>query len=168
MKDKPTIRNATVDDLPRIVAISRAAAPHVSGLSLPGLEDLWRRATTFLVADEPAEASAYLIAFEDATEYEGEEFGWFKAAGAGFLHIDQVAVAPAARRRGLGRLLYAQVARVARARGLTRLTCGVNLEPPNPDSLRFHAAAGFGEVGRLNTREGQRVSLQAKLLTGAA
>jgi uncharacterized protein len=166
MRDEPIIRDATFDDLPGIAAINRAAVPHVSELSSSELEELWRRATIFLVADESAETSGYLFAWEDSAEYDGEEFGWFKVEGAGFLHIDQVAVAPAARRGGLGRLLYAEAARVARARGLARLTCGVNLEPANPGSMRFHAAVGFSEVGRLDTREGQRVSLQAKLLDG--
>ena len=58
--------------------------------------------------------------------------------------------------------------RLVNTRNVTWLTCGVNLRPPNAESLRFHAAIGFGEVGRLETRDGLLVSLQQTLLNGAA
>jgi predicted GNAT superfamily acetyltransferase len=164
----PAIRDAMWDDLPNAAAINTAAAPGVSLLTLNELEDLWHEATVFWVAGDAHEVAAYLIGFADTVEYEGEEFGWFRSRKSRFLHVDQVAVAVWARRAGLGRALYAHAAREARDRALTRLTCGVNLRPPNPESLRFHAAVGFREVGRLETREGCLVSLQEMLLDGAA
>jgi predicted GNAT superfamily acetyltransferase len=168
MRGKPPMRDACLDDLPTIGAINRAAAPGVTLLTSAELADVWQRATLFWVAGESNEVSAYLLGFADTAEYADEEFNWFRARQPGFLYLAQVAVAPAARRGGLGRRLYAQAARAAQAHGLTRLTCEVNLTPPNPESLRFHAAVGFGEVGRLNTRHGQLVSLQQKLLDAVA
>ncbi|HET6577648.1 MAG TPA: GNAT family N-acetyltransferase [Gemmatimonadales bacterium] len=164
----PPIRDAAWDDLPRVAAINTAAAPGVSVLTLNELEDLWHRASVFWVAGDTNEAAAYLFGFTATAEYDGEEFGWFRARETGFLHIDQVAVAVWARRAGLGRALYAHAARSAQERALTRLTCGVNLRPPNPESLRFHVAVGFHEVGRLETREGCLVSLRERLVDGAA
>jgi uncharacterized protein len=35
-----------------------------------------------------------------------------------------------------------------------RVTCEVNLEPPNPVSQRFHESLGFVEVGRQETYGG--------------
>lgn len=93
--------------LPSVAAINAAAAPGVSVLTLSELEDLWHRATVFWVAGDANEAAAYLIGFAGTAEYDGEEFGWFRAREAGFLHIDQAAVAVYARRAGLGRALYA-------------------------------------------------------------
>ncbi|MHB1091087.1 MAG: hypothetical protein ACYC06_04325 [Ilumatobacteraceae bacterium] len=46
----------------------------------------------------------------------------------------------------------------------TLLTCEVNLQPPNPDSLRFHQRLGFGEVGQQESKPGLIVSLLAKRL----
>lgn len=163
----PPIRDATWADLPNVAAINTAAAPGVSVLTLNELEEVWRRATGFWVAGDGDETAAYLFGFADSANYDGEEFGWFRGREAGFFHVDQVAVAVRARRAGLGRALYAHAARAARERALTRLTCGVNLRPPNPESLRFHAAVGFREVGRLETREGCLVSLQETPLEGA-
>jgi uncharacterized protein len=39
----------------------------------------------------------------------------------------------------------------------------VNLEPPNPGSLRFHQSIGFVEVGRLGTADTKMVQLLAKI-----
>lgn len=164
----PPVRDAVLGDLPSVAAINTAAAPGVSILTLNELKDLWHRATVFWVAGDANETAAYLIGFADTADYDGEEFGWFRAREASFLHIDQVAVAPWARRAGVGRALYAHAARTAPERALTRLTCGVNLRPPNPESMRFHAAVGFREVGRLETLEGCLVSLQQALLRDAS
>jgi len=167
MSGLPPIRDAMWDDLPGVAAINTAAAPGVSLLTLNDLEDLWHLATAFWVAGDANQAAASLFGFAEFAAYDGEEFGWFRARETGFFHIDQVAVAVWARRAGLARALYAHAARAAREWALTRLTCGVNLSPPNPESLRFHAAVGFHEVGRLKTREGCLVSLQEALLDGA-
>lgn len=64
--------------------------------------------------------------------------------------IDALLVAPADRRRGIGRLLLKAGAQAARAAGCGTLACRV---PDGDDSLRaFCAANGFGPAGRLYTR----------------
>ena len=37
------------------------------------------------------------------------------------------------------------------------MTCEVNLEPPNPESLAFHDRLGFGRVGEQATKGGSVV-----------
>ena len=56
-----------------------------------------------------------------------------------------VYVAEAARRRGVGRRLYAALFRLLRAQGFFRAFAGVTL--PNDASLGLHAALGFEPVG---------------------
>jgi predicted GNAT superfamily acetyltransferase len=34
------------------------------------------------------------------------------------------------------------------------VTCEVNLDPPNPESLAFHARLGFARVGEQETKGG--------------
>jgi predicted GNAT superfamily acetyltransferase len=37
------------------------------------------------------EATAYLTGFADAADYDGEEFGWFRARETGFFHrVEQI------------------------------------------------------------------------------
>jgi predicted GNAT superfamily acetyltransferase len=43
------------------------------------------------------------------------------------------------------------------------LCCEVNLEPPNPGSLRFHQSIGFVEAGQHKSSSDYQVVLLAKL-----
>jgi predicted GNAT superfamily acetyltransferase len=42
------------------------------------------------------------------------------------------------------------------------LCCEVNVEPPNPGSLRFHQRIGFAEVDKIAPKPGYIVSLLVK------
>src|SRR5688500_8216080 len=91
---------------------------------------------------------AFLIAFDERAAYDSPNYLWFRDRHARFVYVDRVAVAPHARGHGLGRLLYADLFRRARAAGHDLVGCEVNVTPPNPASDAFHAALGFSEVGR--------------------
>ena len=56
-------------------------------------------------------------------------------------------------------LTVAQLAQFAERNQLRSLVCEVNVEPPNPRSMAFHARQGFDEVGRLLTTDGRYVAL---------
>lgn len=167
MNDRaPTVRLATAADLFAVAAINAEAGAAVSPLRIGDLTTMKRSATRFWVAEVGGHVAAYLVAFAAAADAPGDEFRWFAARSRDFLYLDQVAVAAAWRRRGLGARLYAKGARWASARGLTALTCEVNLRPENLPSLRFHLRQGFQEVGRMHTIDGRLVSLQSKALRG--
>ena len=36
------------------------------------------------------------------------------------------------------------------------LTCEVNEDPPNPDSMQFHKKLGFRELGKQKTEDGKK------------
>lgn len=69
--------------------------------------------------------------------------------------------APAARGRGLARLLYGALITRARAAGHERIVCEVNADPPNPASDAFHRAFGFAPVGTAPLENGKTVSYLA-------
>jgi len=122
------------------------------------------RATHFRVAESDGAVAGYLLAFGEGFAAIGDEYAWFSARHAAFLYVDQVAVARARWRAGVGAALYADLERAARARGAAVLTCEVNLEPPNPRSLAFHTRLGFSEVGRLKVSDGRFVALLERVL----
>jgi uncharacterized protein len=158
------IRPARRSDVPAILVINGSAAPGVTRLEHADLEDLFRFSSFFRVAELGGKLLAYLAAFSADVRYAGEEFLWFLSRYADFLYIDQVAVAPEHRRRGIASLLYREVEAFARAQGVPRLACEVNLRPPNPSSLAFHRARGYHEVGTLQVTDGRLVSLLVKEL----
>jgi uncharacterized protein len=101
-------------------------------------------------------AAAFLLAFEQCDHYDGGHFLWFRSRFDKFLYIDRVVVTEEHRRRGLGRMLYAEVFKRAIELGHIRVVCEVNLQPPNLRSQKFHATQGFEEVGRGTTIDGTK------------
>lgn len=159
-----SIRPAQRADAAAIVAINAAGRPGVYPLMLDEVDATLASAPYVTVAELGGQVVGYLIGYTAGDVCEGEEFAWFQAHVSRFLYIDQVAVAPAARRAHVGARLYAHAAAHALAHDLSALVCEVNLDPPNPASLRFHERLGFQEIGVISVQDGRTVSLRRKNL----
>src|SRR5262245_35107121 len=70
------------------------------------------RVATFIEPDQ-----AFLLAFEQADDYDGIHFKWFRGRYDRFLYVDRIVVAEAHRSRGLGGRLYADLFSRAEALG---------------------------------------------------
>lgn len=55
-----------------------------------------------------------------------------------------------------------------RTHAIPALVCDIDLDPPNPASLRFHGRLGFQEVAVITTHDGRTVALQRKDLLESA
>jgi len=153
------IRPARREDSGAIAAINRAGLPGVTRFAPGEIEACVEKATLFWVAEQAGEVAGYLLVFGEGFPELGDEYRWFSARHARFLYVDSIAIAEPQRRAGVGRAFYAELAREARRRALPYIVCEVNLDPPNPRSLAFHAAQGFAEVGQLRVSDGRFVSL---------
>ncbi len=156
------IRPAVRGDIPGILAINRSATPGVTRLSRADVASLLSISPHFLVAGFDGEIAGYLIAMRFDTPYAGEEFLRFQALYPRFLYIDQVAIAAGRRRQGLAALLYDHAEGIAAAARLPLLACEVNTRPPNPQSVAFHVARRFREVGRMDLADGRSAALYAR------
>lgn len=96
----------------------------------------------------------FVIGMRPGSEYASENYRYFDARSSDFLYVDRIVVDAARRGSGTGRALYEAVFELARAHGLREVTCEVNLDPPNPESLAFHARLGFERVGEQPTKNG--------------
>jgi predicted GNAT superfamily acetyltransferase len=146
-----------------VLALNTAEQEATAPLTAARLEALVAAASfARAVPDAAGGAAAFLLGFAPGDAYDSPNFLWFRARMDRFAYVDRVAVAAAARRRGLGRALYAEFAAFAAARGLGPLVCEVNLDPPNPVSDAFHARLGFAEVGRALAYNGRVVRYLAQ------
>jgi uncharacterized protein len=162
------IENATAADHPEILALNEGALPHVNRISQAELADLAAQSFYFRIAREGGRAVGFLLAFSENARYFSPNFLWFRERYRRFVYIDRIAVAVSSRRAGIGRELYADLERVARAHA-PDLTCEINIEPPNPGSFAFHERLDFVEVGRQHTDAGAKlVSLMSKDLSLSA
>jgi predicted GNAT superfamily acetyltransferase len=142
------LRDATKADWPTILRLNADSVYFLSPMDAAQLAT-WSAAATYLsVVEEGGAIAAFLLAFRRGDEYAGVNFAWFGARYDDFLYVDRIVVAPDFRGRKLADRLYDDLDAFARERGILRITCEVNIEPPNPVSLRFHEKRGFQEVGR--------------------
>jgi len=162
------LRDATPADFPAILALNQASVAVLSPLDATRLAALHREAASHRVAVADGQVVAFLLAFREGTSYDSVNYRWFAARYPRFLYVDRVVVDAAARGQGLADRLYDDLLALARAQGLERVTCEIDVVPPNPASTRFHARRGFREVGRQAVQDGKKeVSLQV-LTLGAA
>lgn len=146
-------RDGVAADFREIAAINRAALPHVAALDDMEFALLTRCCDWFRIAQIDGQVAGYLFAMGSGADYNGEEFIRFREILNGaFYYIDQVAVAPEHRGKGLARRFYAELEAHARAKSVGMLVCEVNKVPANAPSLAFHEKLGFREAGEMETR----------------
>lgn len=158
----PVIRPATPADAAWILALNAQSETETSPLDAPRLRLMLADAHWFGAIEGGA---GFLIAFNEGAQYDSENFRWVRNNYFGFVYIDRVVVAPAARRSGHGRALYEAL--FARMRGESRglVACEVNVDPPNPASDAFHEQLGFAEVGRATLANGKTVRYMTKTVS---
>ena len=141
------IRRFSREDLDALHLINEASVPGVGTLTRDRLEALVADSAATLVAvDTHEKPTGFVLVMLEGLGYESLNYRWLSERYDRFAYVDRIAVAEAARGRRIGEALYA-AAIEAFAGNRPVLLAEVNLEPPNPGSLRFHKRLGFREVG---------------------
>jgi hypothetical protein len=156
------LRELTPADWPRLLALNLASVQELSELDEQRLQWIMSLAHRSLAIESEGEMVAFAVAIASGTAYDSENYRWFAARFERFLYLDRVVVVESLRRRGIGAQLYD--AMEAAAARLQRMVCEVNVLPPNPASLAFHAARGYVEIGRLAHGSTKVVALLSKEL----
>jgi predicted GNAT superfamily acetyltransferase len=158
-------RAATQPDFPVILVLNHQSEHFLSPLDSAKLAQLAKEAAYFRVALCKETVAGFLLGFLPEANYDNPNFLWFKTRYDQFIYIDRVVVAEPFRGRHLATQLYAKLEAEAILRGIPRLACEIDIDPPNPISLRFHETQGFLEAGRQPIDELKKiVSLQIKAL----
>lgn len=152
------VRDAVAADFAAILALNNGAVPHVNALSMDDLAWLSGHASFFRVAEDAEGLLGFALVLPSGGTYWSDNYKWFSARYDRFLYLDRVVVAERARRRGVGRALYAALFAFA-PRAWPRVTLEVNLRPPNPDSERFHGSLAFTTVGVREYNDGENAVL---------
>ena len=163
---QPVVRNIEIADLPRVLEINNANTPGVSELTFTELEtDLENSLHALAIDNEQGEVCAFCITFDPGAPDAGDNHRWFAERYESFVYLDRIAIDSNHQNRGLGALLYQAVEQhMQNSAEHSLLCCEVNLEPPNPGSLRFHQRIGFAEVGQRGDGKAYQVVLLAKTL----
>ncbi len=153
------LRDATRADFPAILALNAESVHFLSPIDDTRLGKLAAASSYLRVVEERGTVAAFLLGFAKGAAYDSPNYRWFDACLDAFFYVDRIVVAPGFRGRGLADRLYDDFETTARARGIGTVVCEVNVLPPNPVSLAFHARRGFREIGRQPYGEGKTVVL---------
>ncbi len=109
-----------------------------------------------MTADSNADLAGYVIALPPGCDYDSVNYRWFSSHYDAFLYIDRIMVEPTFRQQGVAQFLYRSLKQIAITNRLARLTCEVNIQPPNPASLALHKKIGFVEAATQETEGGSK------------
>lgn len=163
----PLLRPIGPADLDAVLTLNNEWVPEVSELDADRLDHILGQSSLALLAVDPAPDAAadellgLVIVLAPGADYDSPNYRFFEHGtddgrdAAGFRYVDRIIVAATAHRRGVGRLLYGAVFDHAADESAPRVTCEVNVDPPNPVSLAFHSSLGFAEVGRQSNYGGE-------------
>lgn len=126
----PSVRPMTVEDLDEVLAIERVSFQTPWSRGAFQYELTQNRVARCLVVREGRALSGYLCLWEIGRE----------------IHVTNVAVDPARRRRGLARLLLGTVLEDARVRAVELVF--LEVRPTNMDAVRLYESLGFRVIGR--------------------
>ncbi|MGN7797966.1 ribosomal protein S18-alanine N-acetyltransferase [Leifsonia sp. 22587] len=128
------LRRASRDDVPAIMELERSVF----------VTDAWSERS--MLSEVTGEHGYYLVAFEPGAPDRIDGYaGLLAPRGAGEGDIQTIAVAPHARRRGLGRTLMLALIGEARRRGAREVFLEVRAD--NPGAQTLYRTLGFEEIG---------------------
>lgn len=141
-----TIADITESALAAVLAMNEAELPRLGPADRDKLLWFAKHARRFRVALDGGQPVGFLIGLLPGLDYASPNYRWFEDRYAAFGYVDRVAVHPDWRGRGIGGRLYADF-EAALPASVPYMACEVNIDPPNPASLRFHERMGFRTVG---------------------
>jgi len=154
-----SLRSLTLEDVPSLVAINNSGVPAVPLCDEETMQQLLDLSSLALglMGTEGDELLGFLLAMDSGLDYDSENYRFFERHYENYLYIDRIVLSDNARGLGGGTALYEAVFAWAKEAGRESITCEVNVEPPNPGSLRFHRRMGFGDVDQQATKGGSVV-----------
>jgi len=157
-----TFRDATEQDAEAICSLNDAVVEVTSPMDADRFKHLLDLSNPCIAAEKDGEVIGFVLAMQIGAGYANDNFNWFAARLNNFVYIDRIVIGAAGQRQGLGVKLYEAVADAARAQGCLIMCAEMDLDPPNEQSLAFHAKSGFVALGTRTYETGKVVSMQVK------
>lgn len=143
------IRAYEPGDATELLVLNAANVPEVGPLDRAKLDFLVDEALLVDVLELDGRLEGAIVVLADGGTYGSPNYRWFAHRHPAFAYVDRVMLSPLTRGLGWAVALYERAVAAAVASGKPILAAEVNIEPPNPRSIRFHERFGFVEVGRL-------------------
>ena len=149
---KLEIRPLSKTDVESIWKINEDGLPGTGKVSHEEIDSLLDFSSLAIGAYFGEELAGFVICLPPKTAYGSLNYAWFNQRYNEFLYVDRIAVAKRYQNQKIGTMLYDFVKRNAIENEIP-VTAEVNIQPPNPGSMRFHDRHGFQQVGVLEHDE---------------
>lgn len=155
------IRKFESKDFDRILELNEESVSFLSPLTKNKLESLILESELINIIEVNGIIEAFILTLRQGKDYTSINYLWFSNNYDEFLYIDRIVVSKKMHGKGLGKLLYKSIFTYAKLVNLPYLVAEIDINPPNPKSLKFHEYFGFKEVGKQKVNGGKKVvSLQ--------
>ena len=149
---KLEIKTLAKTDVDTIWAINEEGLPGTGKVSRNEIIALLDFASLAVGAYSSGKLVGFVVCLPPKTEYGSLNYAWFNQRYNEFLYVDRIAVSTEFQNQQIGTQLYDFVKRSAMELDVP-VTAEVNVQPPNPGSIRFHQRHGFEQVGVLEHDE---------------
>ncbi len=162
------IRSYRPSDLDTLYKINQAGVPGVGAETKISLETWINLSTIFIATDKEDTPLGFITLMEPGTmSYDSDNLRWFEVYMAendrSLIYVDRIAIAEQVRGQRIGEQLYKAAFEAFAERD--EIGCEVNINPPNPGSMRFHARLGFNQIGdKTYGKQGYRVAYYVRAL----
>ena len=152
-------RNADID---AIVALNAAVVAVTSPMDAARCAELLALPGAHVTVEAEGEVVGFALVMRHDAPYENANFQWFSKRLRQFFYVDRIVIGEAGRGQGLGNRVYETVMAHAQDGGALALCAEMDIDPPNTQSLRFHAKQGFVAMGTRVLDSGKAVSMQTR------
>ena len=146
------IRNLAPANIEAIWAINEQGLPGTGRVSEQEVADLLQFSSLSVGMFDGNELLGFVICLPPGTHYRSLNYQWFNDHYNAFVYVDRIAVSTLHRNQGVGTKLYDAVVAYSKEKNIP-IAAEVNLNPPNPGSIRFHERFNFEQVGVLHHNE---------------
>ena len=149
------IETTSPSDLNQILELNQKALPAVSSVNLKEMQHFLKIVDYFKTLKINNKVAGFLIAITPGKDYNSVNYRWFENKYESFMYIDRIVVAPTYQGHGFGTAFYNDLSNFSK-NIIPRITCEVNINPPNKESMLFHTKYGFKQVGTQFTEIGKK------------
>lgn len=145
MESRPLLH----EDASSVWIINEQGLPGTGKVTVEEISHLIDISDVSLGVFEQDKMVGFVICLSPNLDYGSLNYAWFNENYDEFLYVDRIAVATEHRNNGIGSFIYQKLIDISEQKQIP-ITAEVNLEPPNPGSMKFHHRFDFSEVGVLN------------------
>ena len=158
----PLYRDMTLADADAVISLNEAVKAVTSPMDVSDFTKLFELSTLRLMVDVDDDAVGFVFAMTQGRPYENVNYRWFAERYSSLLYIDRVVVSATCRGMGIGSGLYSRILETAETLHVKNVCAEMDLDPPNLQSLAFHANFGFEQIGTTIHRTGKQLSMQSR------